>query len=277
MDRNDREHRNRTPDVETHRSTGTATLEDRDANRDPITGTPGSHPVGTGVGAAGGGAAGAAIGAIGGPLGALIGGTIGAIAGGAAGHAVGERVDPTYDDTTFRQHHRNAAWGGDEATYDRYKPAYQYGWTARRRTLGTGWDEWDGKMEQEWNSLENRGDLSWNEARPAARSAWDEGDNRFGSMLSEEDRHWEQSYKSRDYVSEGDSYDQYRPAYRYGSESRLRHAGRSWDEVEGDLGRDWESRGDRGDMTWERAKQAVRDGWHSVERRLPGDADRDGR
>ena len=30
-----------------------------DANRDPITGTPGAHPVGTGVGAAGGAAAGA--------------------------------------------------------------------------------------------------------------------------------------------------------------------------------------------------------------------------
>ena len=32
-----------------------------DANRDPITGAPGAHPVGTGVGATGGGAAGAAI------------------------------------------------------------------------------------------------------------------------------------------------------------------------------------------------------------------------
>ncbi|MGZ8901027.1 MAG: glycine zipper family protein, partial [Limisphaerales bacterium] len=41
-----------------------------DANRDPITGAPGAHPVGTGVGATGGGAAGAAIGAaVGGPVG----------------------------------------------------------------------------------------------------------------------------------------------------------------------------------------------------------------
>ena len=34
-----------------------------DSNPDPITGAPGSHPVGTGLGAAGAGAAGAAIGA----------------------------------------------------------------------------------------------------------------------------------------------------------------------------------------------------------------------
>ena len=38
--------------------------ENRDMNRDPITGTPGSHPLGTGVGAAGGAVAGAAVGAI---------------------------------------------------------------------------------------------------------------------------------------------------------------------------------------------------------------------
>jgi hypothetical protein len=40
-----------------------------DANRDPITGAPGSHPIGTGVGAlAGGVAAGAAIGTMAGPV-----------------------------------------------------------------------------------------------------------------------------------------------------------------------------------------------------------------
>lgn len=46
----------------------------RDENRDPITGEPGSHPVGTGVGAAGAGLAGAAAGmAVGGPVGGVIG------------------------------------------------------------------------------------------------------------------------------------------------------------------------------------------------------------
>lgn len=273
----DRHHRDDRPELRDAGHAGTATLEDHDANRDPITGQPGSHPVGTGVGAAGGGAAGAAIGAVGGPLGALIGGTIGAIAGGAAGHAVGERVDPTYDDGVFREHHRGASWGGGDETYDRYRPAYQYGWTARRRTLGTGWDDWDSRMEQEWNTLGDRGDLTWAEAQPAARSAWDRGDERFGSLLRDEDRNWEESFRGRTDLGPNDSFESYRPAYRYGAESRLRHDGRSWNEVEADLGRDWERRGDRGNLTWERAKQSVRDGWHSIERKLPGDADRDGR
>ena len=45
---------------------------DADANRDPISGAPGAHPVGTGVGAiAGGAAAGAAVGTVAGPVGTL--------------------------------------------------------------------------------------------------------------------------------------------------------------------------------------------------------------
>ncbi|HEX2252893.1 MAG TPA: hypothetical protein VHQ65_06480, partial [Thermoanaerobaculia bacterium] len=50
------ERRDETKTARPHRGDG-------DDNPDPITGTPGSHPVGTGVGAASGGAAGAAVGA----------------------------------------------------------------------------------------------------------------------------------------------------------------------------------------------------------------------
>ena len=38
--------------------------DDNPANRDPVTGAPGSHPVGTATGAASGGLAGAAIGTV---------------------------------------------------------------------------------------------------------------------------------------------------------------------------------------------------------------------
>ena len=66
-------------------------------NRDPITGTPGAHPVGTGVGAvAGGVAAGAAAGTVAGPVGTVVGAAVGAVAGGLAGKGVAEQVDPTF-------------------------------------------------------------------------------------------------------------------------------------------------------------------------------------
>src|SRR3982751_4572243 len=66
----------------------------RDSNPDPITGAPGSHPIGTGIGAAGGGiAAGAAIGSFAGPVGTVIGAVVGAVAGGLAGKGVAEMID----------------------------------------------------------------------------------------------------------------------------------------------------------------------------------------
>jgi len=63
------------------------------------------------------------------------------------------------------------------------------------------------------------------------------------------------------YASQGGTYDDYEPAYRYGHTLRsdARYSGRDWDAVEPDLRRDWESRNPGG--TWERMKGAVRRGW----------------
>jgi len=69
-------------------------------------------------------------------------------------------------------------------------------------------------------------------------------------------------------ASLGGSYDDYAPAYQYGSTLRgdARYAGRSWDEVESDAQRDWSSRypDSSGGSTWERMKAAVRHGWESA-------------
>ena len=66
------------------------------ANRDPLTGASGAHPIGTGVGAAAGGiAAGAAVGSVAGPVGTAVGAAVGAVAGGLAGKGVAENIDPT--------------------------------------------------------------------------------------------------------------------------------------------------------------------------------------
>jgi len=92
-----------------------------------------------------------------------------------------------------------------------------------------------------------------------------------------EDAYWRENYRSRPYVDKNASYDMYQPAYRYGWESRSRYPGRSFDEVETELGRDWQSRRDTSSLDWERGKSAARDAWHRVERAIPGDADGDGR
>ena len=46
-----------------------------------------------------------------------------------------------------------------------------------------------------------------------------------------------------------------------------------WDELE----RKWEATKGNSRLAWNDAKYAVKDGWHYVERALPGDFDRDGR
>ena len=173
-----------------------------DANRDPITRAPGSHPIGVGVGAAGGGAAGAAAGAAIGaattgpaaPIGAVVGAVVGAVAGGLAGKGVAEAVNPTAEDAFWRENYKTRPYAG---------------------TAETG-----------------------------------------SSYTYEED---------------------YRPAYRYGWESRSRYKGKQFEDVEPDLGRDWDRAKDRSRLSWDRAKEATRDAWHRVERAVPGDADRDGR
>ncbi len=79
----------------------------------------------------------------------------------------------------------------------------------------------------------------------------------------------------------GGAYEDYEPAYRYGSDlgSDKRYRGRGWSEVESDARRDWESRNPNDG--WERFKAAVKRGWErtsdAVERAVPGDSDRDGR
>lgn len=91
-----------------------------------------------------------------------------------------------------------------------------------------------------------------------------------------EDAYWRDNYASRPYAA-GSSYDDYGPAYRYGVDAYSRYPDRSYDELEPELGRDWNSARGSSSLEWEKAKHATRDAWHRVERAIPGDADRDGR
>jgi len=158
-------------------------------NRDPITGAPGAHPVGTGLGAAAGGAAaGAAIGSVAGPVGTAAGIAAGAVVGGLAGKGIAEKIDPTV-----------------------------------------------------------------------------------------EEAYWRENYRTRSYADRNAPYEMYQPAYRTGYEGYGRYPGRTYDEVESDLQRDYEKVRGKTGVAWEKAKHATRDAWHRVERALPGDADGDGR
>ncbi|HJQ99506.1 MAG TPA: hypothetical protein VJ826_14420 [Candidatus Polarisedimenticolaceae bacterium] len=91
-----------------------------------------------------------------------------------------------------------------------------------------------------------------------------------------EETYWRENYSKQPYAS-GSTFDDFGPAYRYGWESYSRYPGRKYHDVENDLERGWENAKGTSKLTWMKAKNAVRDAWHRIERALPGDADNDGR
>ena len=146
-----------------------------DANRDPISGSPGSHPVGTGVGASlGGVAAGAAAGTLAaGPVGTVLGAAAGAVAGGLAGKAVGEQINPTAEDAHWRENYKNEPYYKADHGYEDYEPAYQAGYEARARHSDRDFDEIEDDMRLDYEKRKGNSRLGWDEAKPASRAAWD--------------------------------------------------------------------------------------------------------
>jgi hypothetical protein len=149
------------------------THETRDRNEDPITGAPGSHPVGTGIGAAGAGAAATAVGAaVGGPVGAAVGAVVGAVAGGLAGKSVAERIDPTAEDAYWRDAYRNESYYDSSATYDDYAPAYRAGYEGYGRYHGRRFEDVEGDLQRDYTSSRGNSRLEWEKAKHATRAAW---------------------------------------------------------------------------------------------------------
>ena len=143
-----------------------------DANRDPITGAPGAHPVGVGVGATGGAAAGAAIGSLGGPVGTVVGAAIGGIAGGLAGKGAAEVVNPTVEDAHWRSTYPSRPYADTAKDYDTYAPAYRYGWESRSRYGNRPFNEIEGDLERGWDRVKGDSKLAWNQAKLATKDAW---------------------------------------------------------------------------------------------------------
>jgi hypothetical protein len=77
----------------------------------------------------------------------------------------------------------------------------------------------------------------------------------------EDDRHWRQSHASRPYYESGRAYDEYRPAYQYGTDAAHHYQGRRWEDVEGDLESGWDNARGTSRSAWRDIKDAVRDAW----------------
>jgi uncharacterized protein (TIGR02271 family) len=75
------------------------------------------------------------------------------------------------------------------------------------------------------------------------------------------DADW-RSHWTTNYGNAGGAYEDYAPAYSYGNQMASQYKGRQWNDVEGELRTDWDTRnGKSGASTWEKFKDAIRRGW----------------
>jgi uncharacterized protein YcfJ len=148
-----------------------------DLNRDPITGTPGAHPVGTTAGAATGAVAGGVAGlAVGGPVGGLIGLGVGAVAGGLAGKSAAEALNPTAEEEYWRETFIREPYYVKGRTYEYYAPGFRAGWEGRVRYDGRTFEQAEAELKVAYDLTKSKIDPSWQEIRPAARAAWERVD-----------------------------------------------------------------------------------------------------
>jgi len=145
-------------------------------NPDPITDSPGSHPIETGIGAViGGVASGLAVGTLtGGPIGAVIGAIVGgAAAGGLAGKGVGELIDPTTEDNWLRDYSSNERKGSPPTDEElaSLRRAFRFGMTAQRRHPGRMFSAVESDLRNEWQASGET--TPWAKVHDAVRAGFD--------------------------------------------------------------------------------------------------------
>lgn len=76
-----------------------------------------------------------------------------------------------------------------------------------------------------------------------------------------EEAYWRTQYTREPYYERGYTFDDYYPAYRTGWEGRARYEGRTYDQVERDLQRDYQRNRASSQLDWSRNRHAVRAAW----------------
>ncbi len=163
------------------------TITESEANTDPITGSPGAHPVGVGIGAIGVGAAvGAMGGVLGGPVGMAAGAVIGAAVGGLAGKAAAEAVDPTIELKYWREMHGTMPYASSAYAFDEFEPAYRYGWESFTKDSNKNrtFESVESDLSRGWDHAKGSSRLAWSHAKHATKHAWNRMQNAVKSDSS---------------------------------------------------------------------------------------------
>lgn len=239
-------------------------ISKRDLNRETA-GASDAHPVGVAVGGVtGGAAAGAIAGTMFGPIGTLIGAGVGVVAGAAIGKEVAEHVDPEAESEYWRNAYQTRPYARHEYDFDRdYSSAYSYGLQAREQIGSRSFDEAEDELRKGWDESRGESRLDWDDARPAVRDAFNRADRTHKTYV-ESDRHFKSRFGETTYADKHETFEDYRPAYRYGVLARTRYGSRDWDEdLDRELAREWDRHRGTSNLSWERARPGVREAFTS--------------
>ena len=232
-------------------------------NLDPITKTPGAHPLGTGLGAAGGAAAGAAVGSTAGPLGTLAGGVGGAIAGGLAGKEIAENANPTEGVGAAEHELADVAVASGEAidaAAELVNP--QLANAIADHHLAEGLGAGGGAVVGAAAGAPGGpgGIVAAAAVGAVAGGAIGKGTAKLVDPKTEE-LHWRNAYRDRPYYDSGLAYDDYRPAYDLGYRMRATLPEATFEQAERRISQDWAMAKGESRLTWEQARLAARDAW----------------
>jgi uncharacterized protein (TIGR02271 family) len=171
-------------------------------------------------------------------------------------------------------------YGNRGYTYDRYEPAYRYGYTlaSDKRYAGKDWSVIESDVRRDWET--NHRGSAWEDFKDSVRYGWErvkgyspsEASARAGTYSSSGSatntfETYANDFRSNfttKYGNRGYSYDRYEPAYRYGYTlaSDKRYTGKEWSVIEADARRDWEK--NYQGSAWEDFKDSIRYAWDRV-------------
>jgi hypothetical protein len=80
-----------------------------------------------------------------------------------------------------------------------------------------------------------------------------------------EEAYWRAQYMREPYYERGYSFEDYYPAYRTGWEGRVRYHGRSFDQAERELARDYQRNRGSSQLEWRRNRHAARAAWERLD------------
>jgi hypothetical protein len=157
------------------------------ANRDPISGESGAHPIGTALGAGGAATVGAVIGAAAGPAGSVAGAVSGAIAGAVTGGLYGsgivEMINPTEEEIFWNENYSSRPYVAASESFETYQPTYRFGLKACIKNADRSFDEAKSALQNDWKLNSGSAKLDWARAEPAIRDSYERTGNLYKERL----------------------------------------------------------------------------------------------